>query len=272
MSYLLDKKNQRKKIFSGAIFVFVFLIIFYFRVGVWNGFSYVTSKIFSPFLVVGRGVSEKFGSLHTYFLSKNSLYQNNLNLKSDLESYQAQISNYNTVVADDATLKDMLGRNDTKTKTMVATILSKPNKSLYDTLVIDIGSKNGIKVGSVVLSLGYTIQGDPIGVVPIGKVSEVYDTTSKVVLFSNPGEHTQVVTSQKDVYAEVVGRGGGNFEMVLPKGSAMQKGDQVVLPGINSYIVGIVQTILSDPRDAFAKALISSPVNIQELKFVEVEE
>ncbi len=272
MSYLLDKKNQRKKIFTGAILVFAFFVIFYFRVSVWKGLSYTSSKIFTPFLFVGRGVSERFGSIHAYFLSKDNLYQNNLDLKSDLESYHAQIANYNTLLADDATLKEMLGRKDIKANTILATILSKPNKSAYDTLVIDIGSNHGIKVGSTVLSLGYTIQGEPIGVVPIGKVSDVYNSSSKVILFSSSGEHTQVVTSEKDVYAEVVGRGGGNFEMVLPKGSTMQKGDQVVLPGINSYIVGIVQTILSDPRDAFAKALLSSPVNIQELKFVEVEE
>jgi len=45
----------------------------------------------------------------------------------------------------------------------------------------------------------------------------------------------------------------------------------VVLPGITPYTLGIVQTILSDPRDSFQKALLVSPVNIFELKFVEVE-
>ena len=80
----------------------------------------------------------------------------------------------------------------------------------------------------------------------------------------------QVATSSGyDVKATA--RGGGNFEMTMPKDLTLSKGDQVVLPGLNSYVLGVVQTIISDPRDPFAKALLVSPVNIQELKFVEVE-
>ncbi len=109
-----------------------------------------------------------------------------------------------------------------------------------------------------------------MGDVPIGRVSDVYQSSSKVVLFSNSGERTQVVVGDKNVFMAVVGRGGGNFEMVVPKEKTLMKGDQVLLPGINSYVVGIVETIISDPRDPFVKALLVSPVNIQELKFVEV--
>ena len=60
--------------------------------------------------------------------------------------------------------------------------------------------------------------------------------------------------------------------MIIPRDLTLAEGDQAVLPGINPYVVGIVQTIISDPRDPFIKALLTSPVNMQELKFVEVEE
>ena len=69
----------------------------------------------------------------------------------------------------------------------------------------------------------------------------------------------------------MIGRGGGNFEMILPRDFILEKGTEVVLPVITPYTLGIVQTILSDPRDSFQKALLASPVNIFELKFVEVE-
>jgi len=60
--------------------------------------------------------------------------------------------------------------------------------------------------------------------------------------------------------------------MILPRDFVLEKGNEVVLPGITPYVLGIVQSILSDPRDSFQKALLVSPVNIQELKFVEVEQ
>ncbi len=60
--------------------------------------------------------------------------------------------------------------------------------------------------------------------------------------------------------------------MIMPQDFTLVKGDQVVLPGIVPYVLGIVETIISDPRDPFVKALLVSPVNIQELKFVQVEQ
>ena len=57
----------------------------------------------------------------------------------------------------------------------------------------------------------------------------------------------------------------------MPRDFTLQKGDQVTLPGLTPYSVGIVETILSDARDPFQKALLTSPVNIQQIKFVEVE-
>ena len=59
--------------------------------------------------------------------------------------------------------------------------------------------------------------------------------------------------------------------MILPRDLEILGGEQVVLPGITPYVVGIVETVISDPRDPFSKALLSSPVNIQELKFVEIQ-
>ena len=130
----------------------------------------------------------------------------------------------------------------------------------------------GLQIGDIVFALGN---------IPIGRVAEIYPNSSKVILFSSSGEKTQVVVSGKsdtpdadnngDVFMEVVGRGGGNFEIILPRDFTPAKGDEVVLPGINPYVLAVVETIISDPRDPFIKALLVSPVNIQEFKFVEVE-
>ncbi len=60
--------------------------------------------------------------------------------------------------------------------------------------------------------------------------------------------------------------------MVMPRDFILEKGIEVVLPGITPYTIATVQTIISDTRDSFQKVLLLSPVNIFELKFVEVEE
>ena len=263
MSYLLDKKIKNKKVFKIALSVVILFILFFFRVGIFNGFSKISHKIFRPVLITGNNLGDKFKSFGAYFVSKSYLYEQNQKLQAQVDFNNARNSNYDSVVADNISIKEILNRKDLKVPMVLSAILNKPNQSIYDTLVIDAGAKEGIKTGDTVFALGN---------VPIGQVDIVYDNSSKVILFSNAGETTEGVVSGKNVFMQLIGRGGGNFEMIMPKDFTMQKGDQVVLPGINPYVLAIAQTIISDPRDPFNKMLLTSPVNIQELKFVEVEQ
>lgn len=270
MSYLLDKKEKRKKLSIAILGSLVFFAMFYYRVSLWRAFSSVVHTAFRPVLILGNIVGEKFSGLSAYFISKNSLAVEDQDMRAQLKEEESRMANYNTIFAENENLKGILGRKDTKTTMVLGNILAKPNKSPYDTLVIDAGTEQGIKTGSTVFALGN---------VPIGRVAEVYSNSSKVILFSNPGEKTQAIVFSKntatpspsgDVYMELVGRGGENFEMLLPRDFVLEKGDQVIMPGINPYVLAIVETVISDPRDPFTKALLVSPVNIQELKFVEV--
>ena len=286
MSYLLDKKIKRKKISYIIFFVVILLILFYFRSGIFNSLALFSHTIFRPVLILGNNLGGKLRSIGSYFVSKNFLYLENQNLKSQLNEKRGLIENYNSILAENINLKEILGRKKEEAiaeNMILSAILAKPNQSLYDALVIDVGTKQGIKIGDIVFALGHSLTGEALGTVPIGRVSTVYGSSSKVTLFSSSGEKTNIVIfnesvhssdalgTGKNIFMEVVGRGGGNFEMVLPEDFRPAKGDRAVLPGIFPYVLGIVETIISDPRSPFVKALLVSPVNIQELKFVEVE-
>jgi cell shape-determining protein MreC len=288
MSYLLDKKAKRNNVLKIIIAVVVLFVLIYFRSGLYSGLSYAAQTFFHPVFVAGKNASGKLIVIGAYFDSKKTLLAENQNLQSELNLEEGAVSNYNSLLNDDATIKATLGRKDPKTPMILAGILSRPNQSPYDTLIVDAGQAQGITTGSLVFADGN---------VPIGRVDTVYPSSSKVVLFSNPGEKTDVVVSVspsvvppadvtvpsttptstppvavigKDVSMQLTGRGGGNFEMDLLHDVNLPKGAEAVLPGITPYVVGTVETIISDPRDAFQKALLVSPVNIEELKFVEV--
>ena len=129
-------------------------------------------------------------------------------------------------------------------------------------MIIDIGENSGLLVGSRVFAYGN---------IPIGRVDTVYSDTSKVVLYSNNQEKTEVSLEGRDTFLQIVGRGGGNFEMILPRDFSITEGASVFLPGVYSYVIAKVETVISDPRDSFTKAILSSPVNINELRFVQVQ-
>lgn len=70
---------------------------------------------------------------------------------------------------------------------------------------------------------------------------------------------------------ELLGRGGGNFEMMITKELNIIQGTQVIIPHLSSRVVAVVADIVSDDRSPMQKVILKSPVNIQELKWVEVK-
>jgi cell shape-determining protein MreC len=264
MSYLLDKKIRRKKILTILLSIFFLGILFFFGSRIWGGLSYVTKEFFHPILIFGNSAGEKFKNLGAYFLSKKSLNDENEALLLKLLENEAKMLNYDAVNAENIALKEIFDRSSAQTnKNMIlSAILSKPNQSAYDTLITDGGANLGIKIGDTVFAYGN---------IPIGRIGTVTPNSSTVILFSSSGEKTPAIISNGNVFYELIGRGGGNFEMLLPRDIFLQKGDQAIKPGIYPYVLALVESIISDPRDPFTKALLSSPVNIQELKFVEIE-
>ncbi|MCX6755421.1 MAG: rod shape-determining protein MreC [Candidatus Nomurabacteria bacterium] len=262
MSYLLDKNKKTKKYKKIGAIVFLAIVLVYFRAPVWKGLSVSTHTIFKPVIVFGQFIGGGFSNIGVNFRSKKALVTENENLKNQITESEADRANYASVVDENNKMKEILGRKAENMKVVLVGILEKPNRSLYDTLVIDAGSNQGVKIADRVFAIGN---------IPIGRVAEVYLNSSNVILFSNPEEKTDVVLSGKDGFLQAVGRGGGNFEIILPKDLVIAVGAEVDLPGITPYILGTVATLVSDPRDSFQKAILVSPVNIQQLKFVEVE-
>ena len=262
MSYLLDKKARRKKYLSIFLLLVFLFVLFIFRVGIYRGISFAVTSIFRPILIVGNKTGDAWGSFLSVFHSKSSLLKENESLQIDIDSMEARMANYSALLDENLKLREILGRKEENKNLVLAAILSKPNQSPYDTLIIDVGEEEKIEVGEEVLALGS---------IPIGYIAEVYPKYSKVILFSNPGEKTEVVIPGRDVFMQLVGRGGGNFEMILFRDFVLPVGTGVVLRGINPKVFAIVETIITDPRESFQKALLVSPVNVQELKFVEIE-
>ncbi len=245
--------------------------MFYFRAGVSSTFSYVAHTALTPFMALGNAMSNSFSGVRAFVADKDALLKENEDLKNRLNAQSASLANQTSVLADKLRLEAILGRKEESTPFLLSAILAKPNRSPYDTLIVDTGEDHGVMVGHMVFAMGN---------IPIGRVAEVYPSSAKVILYSTSGEKTEAILATGNMpqgiagdsaFIQVVGRGGGNFEMILPRDFTITEDSEVVLPGIRSYTIAIVKTVISDPRDAFSKALLVSPVNIYELKFVQIK-
>ncbi len=242
-----------------GIFLVFLAIFFYFRVSIFNGLSYAANIIFHPVLSIGNNFGAKFKNISVYFSSKKTLSKENEDLKLKLSENEARLANHDSILSENEQLKEILGRRSEQPKLILAVVLDMPKQNPYGTMIIDVGTNNGVKNGDMVYAFGN---------VPIGLVDIAYENSSRAVLFSAGGQITKV--SVNGIFFDLVGRGGGNFEMILPRGILLEKGEQAILPGLVPHAVAVVETIISDPRDSFQKALLTSPVNIDELKFVQV--
>ena len=161
------------------------------------------------------------------------------------------------LLSENLRLEGILGRSELKSQKL-GIVLNRPSFSLYDTLVIDIGRNNEVKILDKVYFNNLII----------GEVVEVENNVSKVVLFSSPGKIFKAVVGEGRFEAEAKGVGGGGFEMLLPKGTVVKEGDPIVFNDISAKVFGFVSVVSTDPADAFQKVYFSLPVNIYEINEV----
>lgn len=174
------------------------------------------------------------------------------------------LQSQNAIIAqlqkENAELKEFNGRKD-QTDFVVAYILRKPPFTAYDSLIIDVGSKNNVKIGDKVYA--------PASVL-VGEIMQVSNSTSKVKLYSSYGEKYEVLIGEKNIQATATGRGGGSFEVVVPRDTKVNEGDPVTIPDISNAVFGVVGRIIADPARAFSTVLFAQPINIYEQKWVTV--
>lgn len=261
MTYLKRSKRPNRQVGKAALavagLVLVFLINFFFPRFFPAIFYPITSLLM-------RGESSSVGffvSMGQIVGSKYSLIKENRRLEEEVASRDRSLLRLDSLEKENESLKAAFDRT-TKRDYVLGVILSRPPVSPYDTLIVDIGSDDGVKIGNRVYA-----EGDVL----IGDVEEVFGGQAKVGLFSAPGRITSVLVGTSTVAAEAVGRGNGNFTTKLPSGTKIAVGAIVSLPHIHTHTFGVVGSVSLDSSASVQTILFSAPVNIHQLQFVEID-
>jgi cell shape-determining protein MreC len=257
-----DKKKYKYKnkiirnIIIGIVVFLLFILGIIFKSG---NFFHLFAL---PFWKTEKSFSEKIPDPSILVRTKLSVFSENESLKNKIADLEMQMTDFQLLKIENEELKNLFFRIPSKSDFILGVILTKPNRSPYDTIVIDIGENVGLMGGEQVFANAE---------VPIGEITEVHPKDSLVSLYSNPGRKTEGVMTGTNATVELIGRGGGNFEMIIPLDMESEKGTTIVLPNIESRIIAIIESVLSNPTDSIKKVLLRSPVNFQELKWVQVK-
>ncbi len=255
-------KSSRRGPHTLLVAALVFVLCFIASVFIFPAFGHLFRTMLRPLTSVSSGIGSGFETLGAYFGSKAHMERRNQELENQITELQTRLLDRDSIALENAALQEILNRKVSE-KFTLARVLVKPNRSLYDTVIIDIGKDNNLRVGAQVFAYGD---------VPIGTVATVDAKTSLVKLYSSPGEVVTGRIEGLDIDVTLTGRGGGNFEAELPREVKVTEGQNVVLPASTPLIIAKFGKEISDPRDPAQKFILTGPINMSELNLVEIGE
>lgn len=252
MIYPLKSKPKSKFSIKIVAVIFLFVVLSltqYFLNSQVKDFFYFVSK---PLWYVEEVSTKPFGFITNFFKNKNKLADENIMLKDKLVILELKSYDYDSLQKENDSLKSLLGRSGNAEK-IIVTVVSKPPRSPYDTFIIDAGKNDQIKLGAKVYISEKIV---------IGMVKEVQSNTSIVELFSTQSINTDLINERTGNTFTVVGQGGGNYKLEVPKDADVLWGDNFLYPDSTAGIVGTVYFIDTNSQSAFKTVYIRVPVNV----------
>lgn len=253
--------SNRFKIGIAAVLLVVFLVILNLAdtqlKGIKNFFYLISSPVQKTFWQAGENVSDFFAGIlesqtikeenkKIYFKNQALLAENLLlkELKKENETLRIAL---NLELAKDFQLK-------------LAKVVSKD--VAQDSILIDKGAKDGILKGAPVITAEKTI---------LGRIGQIYDNFSEVVLISNKESTFDAKITEKDIFGVIKGKGSGEIYFdLIPKEEEISEGDLVVtsaLGGIfpEGLLVGQIKKVEKSDLEIWQRAEIASSFQLKNL-------
>lgn len=227
-----------------------------------HAFSRLTHALGVP--IIKSKLAAVGGILDTFEItrSKRSLFAENKTLRERMLLFEALEVEQKALRSENESLRTLLGRSTSTVKIVLGEILSKPGFSPYDTVIIDVGTNNGIEIGDYI-----TVDNTII----IGEIASVTPGSSNALLYSSPEYKTEVFVGPESIQAVAIGKGGGNFEIRVPRNTAFDKGDEVRLTKFPDTIFGSITEIKDAAADSFDRVLFRSLVDVERVRFVTIQ-
>jgi rod shape-determining protein MreC len=259
---------MRKKNFVEVFLVFFMLSLIVFgaaKIGLLRPFESFFAEILSPFQAMTTVAFSKITSF-----SSNSQIQS---LKQQNSELTKKLVDQSSLIADNKALSDQFQTQTPKSQSLIpAEIVASPGFipgiSVPETLILDKGEADGVKIGQAVVYQNNLV----------GKISKISSTLSSAMLITNSSSSFTVTTLTTQSLGVIKGQGGG--EMILDNvvlSDTLQKQDLVLTKGdINlsgsgfppDLVVGKITSISKNPSDLFQKASIASLIDVSKLNKV----
>ena len=261
MNYQLKTKPRKNASFTMALkVVVVFCVATFFISRLFPHFLFtILEPVSKPLWAIRESVSNAAKSKFSFLYSKSSLIAENEKLKQDLLLANLEASKSEYLQKENEVLKG-ISSSTPNGRTIPARILTRFFETPYDLFYVETGGEVVAK-GDKVLGVGGVI---------LGEVLDVYGKIAKVRMYSDPGFTIDAEIAKSSVPLKLVGSGGGNFTVVVPKDLTVNPNDTVIIPAFHSHVIALVNHISETEADSFKTLYLSYPLNIFELSWVQI--
>lgn len=253
-SYQSNLRNRRiKLILAGSV---VAVLVWYLLPRLIVG---VLALLMLPVSGIGNWLAQSPAVFPMYLRDRGELVQQLNDLQAEIASKEADDIRLFYVESELQAVRELVGGQGAPL--LLGTVIASPPYTPYDSIVLDIGTDNGVQVGAPIY-VGLDIV--------VGVISAAYDNSSVVTLFSSPGISTNAYIIGPNVFAVSRGQGGGVMQLGVPQGIALAVGDVVVLPAFGSGVFGTVSAVTSIASEPEQQAYVTIPTSVAQMRYVRV--
>jgi cell shape-determining protein MreC len=251
MQGIQRSRKEKKSVFKITILVLfiLFLVLNFFK---WQPLNSVILSVSTPLLEIKEVIYKPFSGFFDYFGSKKKLNEENDILKKENSNLRLQVltnilveSEYNNLI-----------KQNISSELEFAKVILKPPYSSFDTMIIS-GNFDESKIGQKVFFQN----------IILGEVVEVRQNTAIIKLYSASSNKTVAKLTNGNQF-EVIGKGSGQYEMILPKDAVIKEGDPIIYPDENIVLFGAINKITSTEDELFQKVLFNIPVDFKDINYV----
>lgn len=257
----MNFSGPKNKLIIGFIFaLLVFFCVNFFQKDI-RSFSYnISSPIQRFFWGAGNSCSNFFASI--IWVNNLKKDKDDLNLKN--QELLAKLANFEELQKENETLKSALAVDIHKDFNLVITqVISKDIGQ--DFILLDKGKNCGMEKNMPVITAQKVL---------VGKVSEVFDNYSKVMLISDKDCSFDARIKEKDISGIVKGRGNSNILFdLIPQDKEVSKDDVVVSSSLAGFfpanlLVGKISNIKRNDVEAFQQAEINPAFDTKDIDYL----
>ena len=262
-----DKKTGILGIIITAV-VLIFVVIFSNGENNASFFENAASKLVMPVQNGLTYLKNKISGNHTFFTDINNLKQENQELKNKNSELEQSLRELENIKTENEKLKEYLNLTEKygEYKTVPGYVINKDISNYSKTIVINIGSKDGIKENMTVIA--------DKGLV--GHVISVTDSTAKVQTIIDTGSSVSCImsTTQDSIVCKGTLEGESELKaMYIPTGANIIQGDSIETSGLGGIYpkgihIGTVNKVESTKNITDRYAIVETAVDFNKLNTV----